>query len=93
MTSSFLGGRPEGQILSANVANARRLWNGSLWVGLALSQGSITRRRTAVSTVFYMYKTGESLSVLPMGSEWCLVILQNKILGWARLQNISVKPV
>jgi len=79
------------KVLGPNGAYAKKLWNGSLWTGTATSNGSILSWPTDDASSVYGFHAGQTLSVLPMGSDWCMVLLQNKTLGWVKREKLTIK--
>jgi hypothetical protein len=67
-----------------------RMWSGTLWYATATAGGTITRRPQEGSAVLHTFAAGDHLSVLPISSDWCVVLLQNGVLGWTRRSALKV---
>lgn len=81
----------EGKVLQPNEAVVKKLWNGSLWTATATTETDILSWPMTGSASVYHLKSKQSLSVLPMGSDWCMVLLQNKTLGWVSRRALAIK--
>jgi membrane-associated protease RseP (regulator of RpoE activity) len=78
-------------VIAAHPGYIEKLSNGALWTAVVTTAGIITDCPTDKATPLCRYQMHQALSVLPMGSDWCMVILQNKTIGWIARANLAVK--
>jgi cellobiose-specific phosphotransferase system component IIA len=81
----------EGKVFDPKGTYIKRLMGGALWIGIASREGTILAWPAADASTYYKVQKGQGLSIVPVGEDWCMVLLQNKSIGWTRRANLTIK--
>jgi hypothetical protein len=80
----------EATILQAGKAFVKKLIDGSLWLGKPEKDSAITQWPRDNSKAIGHLVHAQPVYVVPVDPDWCMVVLADKGLGWARRSNLTI---
>ena len=78
-------------LISANKAFFERYVKGCLWVARAKNSLQAFHWPDKTGMIVATYNQGQGLSVIPVGPDWCMILLENKTVLWVQRSDLEIE--